>query len=403
MASHRILVVEDEEDIHELLLFTMRRDQHRVTGAKSGEEAVALLGRETFDLIILDIMLPQQDGFEVLAFLNTVAPASGTPVILLSAMANTQTIIKGLSNGAVDYITKPFSVGELSARVKLHLQLKAANDELRESEKKLRSSLAAKEKFFRIIAHDLRGPISALHGYARLLTTRKEDWPREKQEQCLHTLEETSANVSALLENLLQWAQSQTGNLTMQPEALDLPTLCLEAAAPLGGALDGKNIRLRQEIPPRTTVYADRQAIATVLRNLLANAIKYTHPGGSITVAAREIESRQEITVTDSGVGIAAGDLDKLFRIDAHHSTPGTGNEKGTGLGLILCREFVEKNLGEITARSTPGKGSSFIFTLPRARPADTFGEILPPEGETGRSLRHLQTTSQDRAPLLPA
>ena len=401
MASYRILVVEDEEDIHELLLITMRRDKHQVVGAKSGEEAVALLRRETFDLIILDIMLPEQNGFEVLAVLNTVAPAVNTPVILLSALANPQTVIQGLSGGAVDYITKPFSVGELSARVKLHLQLKAANDGLRESEKKLRSSLAAKEKFFRIIAHDLRGPISALHGYVRLMTTRKEDWPREKQDRCLRTLEETSANVSALLENLLQWAQ--TDNLRMQPEELNLQSLCLEAAAPLRGTLADKNIRLRLEITAAATVYADRQAIATVLRNLLANAGKYTHPGGSITVAAREVENRQEITVTDSGVGIAASDLDKLFRIDAHHSTPGTGNEKGTGLGLILCREFVEKNQGEITARSTPGKGSSFIFTLPRARPADTFGEILAPEGKTDLPLRHPQTIRQDRAPLLPA
>jgi len=403
MATYRILVVEDEEDIHELLLFTMRRDKHKVVGAKSGEDAIAILDRETFDLIILDIMLPQKNGFEVLDFLHTVAPAANTPVILLSALANSETIVKGLSGGAVDYITKPFSVSELSARVKLHLQLKAANDSLRKSEEKLRRSLAAKEKFFRIIAHDLRGPISALHGYAKLLTNRHHEWPREKQERCLLTLEETSANVSALLENLLQWAQSQADSLVMQPDILDLQSLCDDAAAPLRGIAANKKILLAMTIPPQETVYADRQAVTTVLRNLFANAIKYTPAGGTIRVTARVDRDRQEITVTDPGVGIAEEDIDKLFRIDVHHSTPGTGNEKGTGLGLILCREFVEKNHGEISVRSSPGKGSAFIFTLPRDRPADTFGEIRPPENKTDFPLRHTQPSQQDRVPLLPA
>ena len=381
MAPHKILIVEDEEDIHELLLFTMRRAGHQVIGAKSGEEAITILGRETFDLIILDIMLPHKNGFEVLAFLQNLVPAAHTRVILLSAMSNSDTIVKGLTDGAVDYITKPFSINELMARVKLHLQLKTANDELRLSEESLRQSLAAKEKFFRIIAHDLRGPVSALHGYAKLLTNRHQELPIHKKERCLQTLEETSASISALLENLLQWAQSQTDNLIMQPETINLLTLCTKATAPLLGEINNKNIRLALEIPIQDTIYADPQAIATVIRNLLANAIKYSFPDSTITLSSRIINDQQEITIADSGVGIDPADIDKLFNIDTYHSTPGTCNEKGTGLGLILCREFIKKNHGMITVHSTPGKGSAFIFTLPRGSETDTFNCVpLPAE-----------------------
>lgn len=133
--------------------------------------------------------------------------------------------------------------------------------------------------------------------------------------------------------------------------------------------------------PPEATVYADHHALSTVFRNLLANAIKYTWPGGKVTVSARFAGDREEISITDSGVGIAEDDLEKVFRIDTHHSTPGTDNEKGSGLGLILCREFIEKNNGQIKVRSTRGTGTTFIFTLPHAAAADTFGKIHPRPG----------------------
>ncbi len=403
MATAKILVVEDEEDILELLLFSMRRDNYNVVGAKSGEEAITVLTRERFDLILLDIMLPQKNGFEVLNFIKTTTSTADTPVILLSALTNTETIVKGLSGGAVDYITKPFSVSELSARVKLHLQVKTANDELRASDKKLRQTLAAKEKFFRIIAHDLRGPVAALHGYAKLLTNRYRNWPQPKQEKCLQTMEETSAHVSSLLENLLQWAQNQSNNLGMQPEPLNLLALCQETATPLHGGAYNKEIRINIDIHPEATVYADRQALASILRNLLDNAIKYSSPGGKVTISAQLDHDRAEIAVTDSGVGIDKDDLDKLFRIDASHSTPGTNNEKGTGLGLTLCREFVEKNHGQISVQSTLGEGSSFIFTLPRSPSPDTFKNLTTAnDNQTFRPFRP-PPYEQKRLPHHPA
>ncbi len=372
MPEKRILVVEDEEDILELLTFSLQRHAHTVVGATSGEEAVTILGRETFDLVLLDIMLPGKNGFEILHFLKTSTRAPDTPVIFISALSNPSSVVKGLADGAVDYLTKPFNVNELLARVKLHLELKDLREELRQE-------VATREKFFRIIAHDLRGPTAAIHGYAKLLAKDYESYDRGKRQECLATMAATSHKVVELLEDLLAWARVHTGDLLPAPEPFRLATEVARVVALFASQAATKTVSLLlRDIAPNSLVHADRAMVRTVLRNLVGNAIKFTPAGGRVEVAVRTEEEVVRISVADTGVGIAPEDMAKLFRIDCHHSTPGTAREKGTGLGLILCREFAEKNQGRISMRSTPGRGSEFTFTLPRATSLATLTETTP-------------------------
>lgn len=374
MTNRRILVVEDEEDILELLTFSLRRQAHTVVGAASGEEAIALLGRQTFDLVLLDIMLPGKNGFEILDYLRT-ETASDTPVILLSALSNTTTVTKGLAKGAVDYVTKPFSVNELLARIKLHLELKTVRDQLREA-------VATKEKFFRIIAHDLRGPTAAVHGYAKLLDKGYDTFDEAKRKQCITTMEETLGHVFNLLENLLAWSQAHCGNIKLHPQAVHVPEAAARETKILSPKAVDKNIHLcLAGLAPRCTVIADPTMLGVVLRNLIANAIKFTPIGGKVWLTSTSCAEGERIVVADSGVGMEQTDIDRLFRLDIHHSTRGTADEKGTGLGLILCKEFIEKNHGTLKVRSTPGQGSAFIFTLPGPQPLATLSKT-PQSGQ---------------------
>jgi len=389
MAPKRILVVEDEDDILELLTFSLTRHAHAVTGATSGEEAMGILGRETFDLILLDIMLPGKNGFEILHFLKNETPAPDTPVIFLSALSNTSSVTKGLADGAVDYVTKPFNVSELLARVRLHLELKTVREELR-------LAVATKEKFFRIIAHDLRGPTAATHGYAKLLARDYDSYAPGKRQECLTNMVAASGKVVELLEDLLSWTQVHTGDLAPCPEKFPIYAEVTKAVGLLAPQAEAKSIRLSLPgIDPACAVYADRGMVRAMLRNLMDNAIKFTPAGGSVQVTARTDAGMASIAVADTGVGISPADMDKLFRIDCHHSTPGTAQESGTGLGLILCREFADKNNGRLSVCSTPGQGSKFTFTLPLAAALATLAETPSANAPPGRNESTMNTPAK--------
>lgn len=173
-------------------------------------------------------------------------------------------------------------------------------------------------------------------------------------------------NTFDLLNNLLTWSRSQTGNISCEPELFDIREIVFEAVFISENAAMSKNIRIINEIEEDILCYADMDMMRTVIRNLLANAVKYTKSEGSVTVSAKDRGDEVEISVSDTGVGIRPETMQKLFRIDVKHSAPGTANEQGTGLGLNLCKDFVEKNKGEIGVESQFGKGSRFYFTCPK-------------------------------------
>ncbi|MHC1774555.1 MAG: PAS domain S-box protein [Lentimicrobium sp.] len=241
-----------------------------------------------------------------------------------------------------------------------------ALEALRESEARLSELNATKDKFFSIIAHDLKSPFNNIVALSNLLVEQIQNNEKEGIEEFAGLIQSSSQQAMSLLINLLDWSRSQTGRLVCSPEYVDIVALIQEVMDLMNETARQKSITLLMELPRNLLAYADKTMVSTIVRNLVSNAIKFTNAGGNVTVKAERNQSNLLISVCDNGVGIKPEAIGKLFRIEESISTKGTGNEKGTGLGLILCKEFVENHGGKIWAESEGGKGSKFSFTIPK-------------------------------------
>jgi PAS domain S-box-containing protein len=265
------------------------------------------------------------------------------------------------------------SVGELGEVVVMGIMRditlrKMYEQQLKESEEKLRELNYAKDRFFNIIAHDLRTPISGLISMTKALIENSELLSPDETKELLKELLEFANQSYNLLENLLQWARSQTGTIQFNPENTDLYEVALASKVLTDPNAKQKNITVSNLVEPGSYSFVDRNMITTVVRNLLSNAVKFTNPGGEITISLKDLGEEYELSIADTGVGMSEEKQKKLFKIGENVSTPGTSGEKGSGLGLILCKEFVEKNGGSIRVESEVGKGTKFIITLPKSK-----------------------------------
>lgn len=242
------------------------------------------------------------------------------------------------------------------------------NEKLNESQQQLNELINSKNKFFSILSHDLKSPFSSLLGYSDFLMTDLDSLSKDEIRQFAEGINNSSRYLYKLVDNLLQWSLVQTGQMEYDPIRLDLAEIVNSNLLILGGNALRKNINIINRLQDtEVTAMADHNTINSVIMNLLSNAIKFTEPGGIIEISAHAEGEHVRISIRDNGIGIPEQDLQKLFRIDIRHSTKGTSKEKGTGLGLILCKELVENNGGQISVESTPGRGSTFSFTLPCA------------------------------------
>jgi PAS domain S-box-containing protein len=238
---------------------------------------------------------------------------------------------------------------------------------LLKSEKELQISNAEKDKFFSIIAHDLKNPFHSILNLSDLLLKHYSTYDKEEVLTFIKMIHDSSSQAFSLLENLLHWSRARSGRMDLLPEKVDLNSVVTDNICLLEISATEKNIKLTNSVKPKTFVECDANMISTVIRNIISNAIKFTRPTGKINITSRENANTCEISITDTGVGISEENLGKLFRIDTHFSTTGTANEEGTGLGLILCKEFINLNKGSIRVVSKPGKGSTFTVELPKA------------------------------------
>jgi len=248
-------------------------------------------------------------------------------------------------------------------------ELKSTINNLEVNEEKLRNLNATKDRFFSIISHDLKNPFNILLGYADLLVNEpsiKKD--SKKLDKIINTIRNTTKFSYELLENLLTWSQSQTGGLKVNPTLFNLSQSINSKIEFFEGAANSKEITMNFDVHDNLHVFADQNMILTTVRNLISNAIKFTMRGGNIELTAKQLENNIIFSVKDDGIGISSEDQEKLFRIDSDFKINGTDNEKGTGLGLILCKDFIIQNGGEISVESEKGKGSIFTFTLPIAK-----------------------------------
>ena len=250
-------------------------------------------------------------------------------------------------------------------KIKVNHLLETKNKTIEQSENELRRLNAAKNKFFSIIAHDLKNPFHTVMGYSYLLSHEYNNFTEEERRKFADDIHHSTNNIFRLLQNLLEWSRSQTGRLTFTPREIELKLVVDNSVNVLRSLANQKNIRIEINLDQNLKLFADPQMIETVLRNLVNNAIKFTPENGQIKIEACQTDGQITVSVKDSGIGISAEDAQNLFKIDSTVKRKGTNNEDGSGLGLILCREFVAKNNGNIWVCSTAGEGSSFFFTVP--------------------------------------
>jgi signal transduction histidine kinase len=238
--------------------------------------------------------------------------------------------------------------------------------ELKEKEDKLQEAIATKDKFFSIISHDLRGPIGSVLALSEIINDNVNSTNIEEYKEYMHLMHNEIENTFKLVENLLLWSRNQKGQIEVRPENFKVKAVAKNTIALLQGLADKKYIQIFIDIPESLGAMADKDMFSTVIRNLVSNAIKFTNNGGKITIEAHDHNDHILFSVIDSGIGIPEVALAKIFDLNVNHTTKGTNNEKGTGLGLILCKEFIEKHKGKFWITSTENVGTKVNFTLPK-------------------------------------
>lgn len=272
-------------------------------------------------------------------------------------------------NDLLEYLTG--YTNELSEKVKKKTEeIKQLTENLEnlviEKTQELQKLNATKDKFFSIIAHDLRSPFNTILGFSKILKENAKDYTLEEIEGIFKSINTVSQQTYELLENLLQWSMAQRNQIAFNPEKFNLNEFAQNNMRDLESFAKSKEIELFYNIPNSISVFADANMLKTILRNLISNSIKFTKKNGSVYIESSENGDFTKIFVIDTGIGMNKSKINELFRIEKQNSTYGTNNEKGSGLGLIICKEFIEKHGGEISIDSEEGKGSSFVFTIPK-------------------------------------
>ena len=366
-AEFKLLVVDDVQTNVLLLKALLGKEGYGILVANNGQEALEVIRNENSDLILLDVMMPGMDGFEVAERLKSEEFRCEIPIIFLTALDDTQSIVNGFKLGVGDFISKPFRKEELMVRIKHQLSLVAARRIIEEKNEELRKTIAGRDKMYSVIAHDLRSPMASMK---MLLNTIMMSVEKDKIDpdifDMLEMSNKTSEEVFSLLDNLLKWTKSQLGKLTVIPQKLDISGLADGVVEVMNSVAEVKHIKLIRTDHESFFVYVDIEMIKSILRNLISNAVKFSNPDSEIKVGIKAEDGKVIVSVTDSGKGIKKEDQHKLLKDSTHFTTYGTNSEEGSGLGLLLCRDFARKNGGELWFESEENLGSVFSFSLPQ-------------------------------------
>jgi len=357
-SQYSILIVDDVAKNIQLVAKFLTKEKYNLFFAQDGESALKQIENRSFDLILLDVMMPGMDGFEVCKKVKSLEKSSDIPIIFLTAKADDGAIARGFEVGGVDYVTKPFNPKELIARVKTHLQLRIREKELEELNN-------TKDTLLSVISHDLRTPFFNIMSIGEILLENFNSYDEKEVMDLLRSMIEASRVSHNLLENLLNWIRVQTGKILFEPEMHHLKKIIKENIVFVQPLAKNKEIVCKYEMAADFKVFADLNMLNTILRNLITNAIKYTPWGGKVIVRAEKNKKKAFIAIVDTGIGIASKKIKSLLSNTSFKTTPGTEHELGSGFGLVLTREFVEKNKGELNIESRDGEGSTFGFTLP--------------------------------------
>jgi two-component system sensor histidine kinase/response regulator len=364
-ADYKILIVDDVVSNVLLLKILLANQKFQVCTANNGTTCIEMARKEHPDLILLDVMMPDMNGFDTATVLKKEEGTKDIPIIFLTALNTPQDLVHGFQVGASDFLTKPFNKEELVMRVTQQISLVAAKRIIEKQNAELRATLDNRDKMYSVIAHDLRSPMASIRMVLNLVVASAT--PEAVGPELYALLDQAnreSEEVHDLLDNLLKWTKSQTGRLTVVKQDLDLNDIIPGVVEIFEAIAFTKRIKLDlQKTDAPLVVNADNDMLKTVVRNFLSNAIKFSPEDSSIEIIMGSEGEMAKVSVRDHGVGIAADRLGSIFH--KGETTYGTGGEEGSGLGLQLCQDFARKNGGDCTVESVEGQGSTFSVLIP--------------------------------------
>jgi two-component system sensor histidine kinase/response regulator len=364
-SDYKILIVDDVVSNVLLLKILLTNEKFQVCTASNGNMCIEQAKKEHPDLILLDVMMPDINGFDTAVILKKDPETLDIPIIFLTALNNPNDLVHGFQVGGNDFLTKPFNKEELVMRVMHQISLVAAKRIIVRQNEELKRTISNRDKMYSVIAHDLRSPMASIRMVLNLAVNVVS--PETVGEEIFGLLDKAnreSEETHDLLDNLLKWTKSQTGRLNVVYQDMYLDDVIPGVVDIFTMIAEMKKIKL-QYLPSeeKIMVRADNDMIKTVIRNFISNAIKFTPEGKGIEVFYKREGDFVKVSVRDHGVGIAPDRIDTIFH--KGETTYGTGGEEGSGLGLQLCQDFARKNGGDAMVESVLGEGSTFSFTIP--------------------------------------
>lgn len=368
-SEFKILIVDDIPSNIMLLKAILSREKYNVVSASGGKEAVDIIEKDAPDLVLLDVMMPGMNGFDVCTYVRKELKLSDLPIILLTALNSNEDVVKGFQVEANDFVSKPFNNEVLLMRIKFQLSVVASTRIIKEQSEELSKTIKSRDTLYSVIAHDLRSPLATTRMIMNYVVDeiKKYDIDPDLFEMLsnVNTISEEAFN---LFDNLLKWTKSQTGRLNCIKQTIDVSELTTSSLDVLQTVAANKGIKIDIHTPQDTiNVSVDIDMMKTVFRNLISNAVKFSKSGDTITVTATPEEEKVLISVSDQGCGITQENIDKIVNGKVDFSTAGTNNESGSGLGLMLTKEFINRNGGDLMLTSEIGKGSVFSFYIPKS------------------------------------
>ena len=364
-SEYRILVVDDVISNVLLLKILLTNEKFQVTTANNGTSCIETAKKEHPDLILLDVMMPDISGFDTAVELKKDPNTADIPIIFLTALNSPADLVHGFQVGANDFLTKPFNKEELIMRVMLQIALVAAKRIIVQQNEELRRTISNRDKMYSVIAHDLRSPMASIRMVLNLVVqTVSPEAIGLEMYYLIDKANKETEETHDLLDNLLKWTKSQTGRLKVAYQDFEVMDVVTGVYGIFTMIAETKKIALTmEENAPGLKVHADKDMLNTVVRNFLSNAIKFTPEGSAIEIVVDKKDDFAKISIRDHGVGIAPDRIEGLFH--KGETTYGTNNEEGSGLGLQLCKDFAQKNGGDVMVESVLGEGSTFSVLVP--------------------------------------
>ena len=355
--SLKILIVDDVDENIKLAAKILKDNGYNISYARSGKETLEKISKTAFDLILLDIMMPEMDGYETAEKIKQVAAYKDVPIIFVTAKDEIDDIVKAFSAGGVDYITKPYNSKEMLVRVATHLDLYTTKKELKEN-------ILVKDKMMSIISHDLLGPLGTIKMSFDMYLAGELKYVQEHLEEFLGNIQSSLDSSYSMMVNVLEWARNINNLDKIKIEKIDIKNEISKISKVFIDKLKQKNINYFVDINTDKAICYDIDIFKIIIRNLISNAIKFTPNNGEIKIYLEEINNKTFVCIADTGIGMSPEITEKLLQRNSFYTSNGLNNEKGHGLGLNIVKDFISILDGDFIIESETGKGSVFKFSV---------------------------------------